>query len=48
MKRVAFNFIRAIVSAFVGFLITAGVVLTSCYHGNPPWPGPDPTQPTPI
>lgn len=43
MKRVAIY----LVQVAVGFLIIAGI-LTSCYHGNPPWSGPDPTQPTPI
>lgn len=43
MKRVVLYF----VNAFIGFLLVAGV-LSACYHGNPPWPGPDPTQPTPI
>lgn len=43
MKRVVL-FVAGVV---VGFTVVA-VLLTSCYHGNPPWPGPDPTQPTPI
>jgi hypothetical protein len=26
-------------------LLAAARWLASCYHGDPPWPGPDPTAP---
>lgn len=46
MKRVLF-WVAYIAAVLVAFIVVAAL-LPACYHGNPPWPGPDPSGPTPI